>query len=94
MENLKTLEQVLDNSPEYQFAVPQGLMSAKSYKNKVAEPLVRKLKSLVKMALIWCFEAWNSYYRLNATNSNLHRENEELRKTNEKPAGSTNTLQA
>lgn len=45
MENLKTLEQILDTSPEYQLPKPQGLMSAKSYKNKVAEPLVQKLKS-------------------------------------------------
>ena len=50
----------------------------------MAEPLVQKLKSLVKTALIRCFEAWDSYYRLNATNSNLHRENEGLRKINEK----------
>ena len=87
MENLKTLEQVLDTSPEYQLPEPQGFMSAKSYKNKVAEPLVQKLKSLVKTALIRCFEAWDGYYRLNATNSNLHRENEGLRKINEKLAG-------
>lgn len=57
MESLKTLEQVLDTSPEYQLPEPQGLMSAKSYRNKVAEPLVLKLKSLVKTALVRCFEA-------------------------------------
>ena len=48
--------------------------------------MVQKLKSLVKTALIRCFEAWDSYYRLNVTNSNLHRENEGLRKINEKLA--------
>jgi len=94
MENLKTLEQVLDTSPEYQLAEPQGFMSAKSYRNKVAEPLVQKLKSLVKTALIRCFEAWDSYYRLNATNSNLHRENDGLRKINEKLAGDNENLRA
>ena len=94
MENLKTLEQVLDTSPEYQLPEPQGFMSAKSYKNKVAEPLVQKLKSLVKTALIRCLEAWDSYYRLNATNSNLHRENEGLRKINEKLAGQNENLRA
>ena len=61
----------------------QGLMSAKTYKNKLAEPLVQKLKSLVKTALIRCFEAYDSYYRLNITNSNLHRENEKLAGENE-----------
>ena len=94
MENLKTLEQALDTSPEYQLAEPQGFMSAKSYRNKVAEPLVQKLKSLVRTALIRCFEAWDGYYRLNATNSNLHRENEGLRKTNEKLAGENENLRA
>ncbi len=92
MENLKTLEQTLNTSPEYQLPEPQGLMSAKSYKNKVAEPLVQKLKSLVKTTLIKCFEAWDSYYRLNVTNSNLHRENEGLRKTNAKLAGENENL--
>ena len=72
----------------------QGLMSAKTYKNKLAEPLVQKLKSLVKVALIRCFEAYDSYYRLNITNSNLHRENERLTKTNEKLAGENENLRA
>ena len=43
IENLKTLEQVLDTSPEYQLPEPQGFMSAKSYKNKVAEDLFSRL---------------------------------------------------
>lgn len=94
IENLKTLEQVLDTSPEYQLPEPQVLMSAKSYKNKVAEPLVQKLKSLVKTALIKCFEAYDNYYRLNITNSNLHRENERLTRTNEKLAGENENLRA
>lgn len=94
IENLKTLEEVLDTSPEYQLPEPQGLMSAKSYRNKVAEPLIQKLKSLVKTALIRCFEAYDNYYRLNITNSNLHRENERLAKNNEKLAGENENLRA
>ncbi|MEY8534844.1 plasmid recombination protein [Blautia pseudococcoides] len=94
IENLKTLEQVLDTSPEYQLPEPQGLMSAKTYKNKLAEPLIQKLKSLVKTALIRCFEAYDSYYQLNITNSNLHRENDRLTKTNEKLAGENENLRA
>ena len=94
IENLKTLEQVLDTSPEYQLPESQGLMSAKTYKNKLAEPLVQKLKSLVKTALIRYFEAYDSYYRLNITNSNLHRENERLTKTNEKLVGENENLRA
>ena len=40
------------------------------------------------------FEAYDSYYRLNITNSNLHRENERLTKTNEKLAGENENLRA
>ncbi len=94
IESLKTLEQILDTSPEYQLPEPQGLMSAKSYRNKVAEPLIQRLKSLVKTALIRCFEAYDSYYQLNITNSNLHRENDRLTKTNEKLAGENENLRA
>ena len=94
IENLKTLVQVLDTSSEYQLPEPQGLMSAKSYKNKVAEPLTQRLKSLVKTALIRCFEAYDSYYQLNITNSNLHRENDRLTKTNEKLVGENEYLRA
>ena len=85
---------MLNISPEYQLPESQGLISAKLYKNKVAEPLVQKLKLLVKTALVRRFEAWDSYYRLNVTNSNLHREYEGLRKTNEKLAGQNENLRA
>ncbi len=92
IENLKTLEQILDTSPEYQLPEPQGLASAKSYKNKAAEPLIERLKSLVKTAVIKGFEAWDSYYQLNIANGNLHRENERLTKANEKLAGENEVL--
>ncbi|MEY8236208.1 plasmid recombination protein [Lachnospiraceae bacterium 66-29] len=92
IENLKTLEQIFDTSPEYQLPELQGLASAKSYKNKAAEPLIERLKSLVKTAVIKGFEAWDSYYRLNIANGNLHRENERLTKANEKLAGENEVL--
>lgn len=94
IENLKILEQELDASPEYRLSEPQRLMSAKSYKNKVAEPLVKKLKLHIKTTLVKCFEAWDSYYRLNITNGNLYRDNEKLRKINERLAGENDNLRA
>lgn len=81
VEDLKTLESVLDTSPDYQLSEPQGLTSSKTYKNKVAEPLVKKLKELLKRVLARCFQAWDNYYRPNITNGNLHRENERLTKS-------------
>lgn len=90
--DLQRLEEMLDTSSEYQLPEPQGLTSAKSYRNKVAEPLVKKLKELLKRALARCFEAWDSYYRLNITNGNLHRENERLTKINAKLSGENENL--
>lgn len=82
IENLKTIEQMLDTALEYQLPEPQGLMTAKSYKTKFAEPLIKRLKSLIKTIFARCFEAWDSYHRLNATNASLYRENQVLSRKN------------
>ncbi len=58
-------------------------MSAKSYKTKFVDPLIKKLKSLIKTVFARCFEAWDSYHRLNAANANLYRENQVLSKKND-----------
>ncbi len=84
LERLQTVEEMLDNAPEYQLSESQGFMTAKAYKTKIAEPLINKLKSLVKTALARCFEGWDSYHRLNIANGNLYRENEMLSKINSK----------
>ena len=84
LENLRNVEEMLDNAPEYQLSEPQSFMSAKAYKVKIAEPLIQKLKALIKTALARCFEGWDSYHRLNITNGNLYRENEMLSKINSK----------
>ena len=84
LENLRNVEEMLDTAPEYQLSEPQGFMTAKAYKTKIAEPLIQKLKALVKTALARCFEGWDSYHRLNITNGNLYRENEMLSKINRK----------
>ena len=84
LEKLRNVEEMLDNAPEYQLSEPQSFMSAKAYKMKIAEPLIQKLKALIKTALARCFEGWDSYHRLNITNGNLYRENEMLSKINSK----------
>ena len=83
-ESLKEMEAALNTSPEYQLPEPQGLMSTKSYKSKIVEPLIKRLKSLVKTLMVRCFQAIDDYHRLNVTNANLYRENEHLRKSNSK----------
>ena len=94
LERLQTVEEMLDTAPEYQLSEPQSFMSAKAYKTKIAEPLISKLKSLVKTALARCFEGWDNYHRLNVTNSNLYRENEMLSKINSKLKSENETLRS
>jgi len=45
-----------DNAPEYQLLEPRPLMSAKSYREKVAAPLVQKLKNVICSILSQFFE--------------------------------------
>ena len=84
MASLSQMQNALENAPEYQLPEPQGLMTAKSYKSKIVEPLIKRLKSLVKTLMVRCFQAIDDYHRLNVTNANLYRENERLSKVNEK----------
>lgn len=67
-------------------------MSAKIYKTKFADPLVRKLKALVSKVLARCFEALDNYHRLNTANSKLRRENERLSTANERLTDENNRL--
>ena len=93
-ETLKEMETALDTAPEYQLQEPQGLMTAKIYKSRIVEPLIKRLKALVKTVLVRCFQAIDDYHRLNVTNANLYRENERLSKVNEKLAGENENLRA
>ena len=94
LENLKNVEKMLDNASEYQLSKPQSFMSAKAYKTKIAEPLIQKLKALIKTALDRCFEGWDSYHRLNIANENLYRENEMLSKINNKSKSGNENLRS
>ena len=73
----------IENDPEYQLPEPQGLMSAKSYKAKFAEPVIQKLKSLVKSVMVRFFNMRDNYNRLNRYNGQLYSENEHLRSNND-----------
>ena len=80
---LKDLQNKLETAPEYALPEPQTLMSAKSYKAKVAEPLIRKLKNLLISVLLQLFQAIDAYHRLNMKNGQLYRENEYLTSRND-----------
>ena len=83
-QSYQDMEDKLAHDPEYQLPEPQGLMSAKSYKAKFAEPLVKRLKKLVKSLLVRYFKVQDSYYRLNKTNGELYRDNEGLARSNDR----------
>ena len=82
--DLNKIEKQLGTDPQFQLPEPQGLIGAKSYKKKFVDPLIKKLKSLVKTVLARCFEGWENYHRINNLNGKLYRENEDLRYDNAK----------
>ena len=84
IEELAALEKELNAGDKYQLPEPQGFMTAKAYKSKIAEPLVEKLKSMLKAVLVKAFEGWDNYYRLNMKNGAIYQENQELNRVNKK----------
>lgn len=81
------LAKKLDTEPDYQLQEPTKLMSAKSYKTKFVEPLIKKLREVIEAVFALYYQALDSYHRLNMTNKNLYRENQYLSKDNEKLHG-------
>ena len=83
-ESYADLEEKLAHDPEYQLPEPQGLMTAKTYKTKFAEPLVKGLKKLVKNLLVRYFKVVDNLHRANESNGKLSRENENLIAVNDR----------
>ena len=82
LEELTVLEKELISGEKYMLPEPQGFMTVKTYRTKIAEPLVEKLKSMLKTVLVRAFEGWDNYYRLNMKNGSLYQENQELNRAN------------
>lgn len=91
-DSLLQMQNALENAPEYQLPEPQGFMTAKSYKSKVVEPLIKRLKSLIKTLMVRCFQAIDDYQRLNQTNASLYRSNEWLKSQNKQLNADNNRL--
>ena len=77
------MEDKLAHDPEYQLPEPQAFMTAKSYKAKFAEPLIKKLKEMIKSLIVQCAKIWDSYHRINERNGRLYKENEHLIASND-----------
>ena len=83
-EILGDVEKQLDEDPQLQLPEPQSLMSAKSYKKKFVEPLINRLKNLVRTVLARSYKGWENYHRINNLNGRLYREKEHLKYENSK----------
>ena len=79
---LGRLEAELNTAEEYQLPDPPPLMTAKAYKAKMAGPLVKQLKAMLKTLLVRCYAALDHYNRLSLENGRLYRENENLAASN------------
>lgn len=66
------VEQKLVSDPEFQFPDSPGPMTARTYKTKFAEPLVRRLKKLIQSLLVWYFKGVNNYHCINQGNRKLY----------------------
>ncbi|MBQ3417575.1 MAG: plasmid recombination protein [Ruminococcus sp.] len=89
--SLDHIERELTASPKLQLPEPQPLMSAKSYKQKIVEPLIRRLKSLIKTVIAKSVEGWDNYYHLRRLYDQLAQENSHLKYKNTQ-LQETNTL--
>lgn len=78
------MQDKLEHDPGYQLPEPQTFMTAKSYKAKFADPLIKKLKKMVKSLIVQCAKAWDNYHRINERNGKLYRENEHLIASNDR----------
>ena len=81
-DSLDSIEHQLDNNPELQLPEPQGLMSAKSYKKKFVDPLIQRLKNLVRSAVAKSYLGRENYHRINNLNGRLYSENKSLKHEN------------
>ena len=68
----------LANMPEFQLPEPTGLMSAKSYKTKIVEPLIQKLKKAILEITDKYYEMQDRYYGLTGQINGLRKENSRL----------------
>lgn len=80
--SLSHIEHELDTSPKLQLPEPQPLMSAKSYKLKIVEPLIRRLKKLIKTVIAKSVEGWENFFRLHKQYEQLVQQNNHLKYKN------------
>ena len=83
-QSIERLKERLETDTEFQLPDPPTLMTAKTYKQRFVDPLVKKLKEVIREVFYRYYTALDSYHRLNSTNGRLYRENENLTASNDR----------
>ena len=77
------------------FSSRSPLMTAKTYKQRFVDPLIKKLKEVIREVFYHYYKALDSYHRLNTTNGRLYREKKEhLSATNYRLKGENEVLRS
>lgn len=92
--SIERLEQRIESDAEFQLPDPPTLMTAKTYKQRFVDPLIKKLKEVIREVFYHYYKALDSYHRLNTTNGRLYRENEHLTIVNDKLKGENEVLRS
>ena len=80
--SLADVQELLDKNPDYILPDPTTLMSAKSYKQKIVEPMFKKLKDLMQVFILKFFNLKDSVAELHSDLRHLRHSNDELKETN------------
>ena len=94
VQSIEKLEQRIKTDAEFRLPDPPTLMTAKTYKQRFVDPLIKKLKEVIRKVFYHYYQALDSYHRLNNTNGRLYRENEHLTVTNDRLREENETLRS
>ena len=83
-DTFKKVSQDFETDEQFQLPESQPLMSAKSYKTKIVEPFVNKLKSTLKTVVVANFKLKNKLTECQKENTKLYFSNVELREQNDR----------
>ena len=93
-QSIEKLEQRIESDAEFQLPDPPTLMTAKTYKQRFVDPLIKKLKEIIREVFYHYYKALDSYHRLNTTNGRLYRKNERLTAANDRLKGENDALRS
>lgn len=79
---LEGVRNLLDNNPDYVLPEPSTLMSAKTYKQKIVEPLLTNMKALIQKFVQKYFLLKDRFEDLQSSIRTVNRDNVKLKESN------------